>query len=65
MRWMPSHLKDGDELPEGVSELDVASNDHADRLAREAADAEEISAAIATPYLYNVTLITRIQRRVV
>ena len=41
----------------------IASNDHADRLAREAADAEELSAAIATPYLYNVTLITRIQHR--
>jgi hypothetical protein len=63
MRWMPSHLKDGDELPEGVSALDVVSNDHADRLAKEAADAEEISSAIATPYLYNVTLTTRIQRR--
>jgi hypothetical protein len=63
MRWMPSHLKDGDQLPDGVSELDVVSNDHADRLAREAADAEEISAAIATPYLHYVTLTTRIQRR--
>ena len=63
MRWMPSHLKEGDERPPGVPELDVTSNDHADRLARQAADAEEISPAIAAPYLESVSLVTHIQRR--
>ena len=27
IRWMPSHKEENDELPEGVSRLDVIAND--------------------------------------
>ena len=63
VRWMPSHLREGDERPLGVSELDVIANAHADKLAGQAAAAEEISPAIAMPYLKSVSLVSSMQRR--
>ena len=33
VRWMPSHLKDGDDLPTGVSRKDIPGNRLADDLA--------------------------------
>ena len=47
VRWMPSHLSRGDERPEGVSELDVIGNSHADFYAGEAARDYQVSDEVA------------------
>jgi hypothetical protein len=50
-------------LPVGVSSLDVIANDHADRLAKEAAASVQLSRAHTSHYIYYSTLVGRIQRR--
>jgi hypothetical protein len=60
---MPSHLKDGEERPSGVSVLDVKGNDHADKLARVAADKHQVPLQVSTDYLFYVSLVAKIQRR--
>jgi hypothetical protein len=63
VRWMPSHLKEGDERPVGVSELDVLGNDQADLLAKEAAKAVELSHASTLQFLHYTKLVSKIQNR--
>jgi len=63
VRWMPSHLKDGEERPSSVSVLDVKGNDHADKLARVAADKHQVPLQVSTDYLFYVSLVAKIQRR--
>ena len=62
---MPSHLKDEDAIPVGVSRSDVLGNRHADRLAGLAAVAVQVPNPVSVPYLYNVNLVKKIQRRLV
>jgi hypothetical protein len=62
VRWMPSHLKEGDERPAGVSWADVKGNDHADKLARSAADKHQVPKQMSTDYLYYVSLVAKIQK---
>ena len=63
VRWMPSHLKDTDVRPPGVSRLDVLGNRHADTLAGDAATEVMVPLAASTPYLFYVHLVKQIQRR--
>jgi hypothetical protein len=63
VRWMPSHLKEGDVRPDGVSELDVLGNDHADKLAGEAAKAVELSNADTCQFINYTRLVGRVQNR--
>ena len=63
VRWMPSHLKEGDERPTGVSWADVKGNDHADKLARLAADKHQVPKQVSDHYLYYVSLVAKIQKR--
>ena len=60
---MPSHLQEGGERPTGVSLSDVKGNDHADKLARTAADKYQVPLQVSTDYLYYVSLVARIQKR--
>ena len=67
---MPSHLQqthlDKDlPLPEGVTLEDVKANDHADVLAGEAADRQEICRNVASDHLYHFYRTKNIQRRLV
>ena len=62
VRWMPSHLK-GETRPVGVSELDVAANDHADDLAGIGAELVQLPNSVTTPYLFYVRQIKHIQKR--
>ena len=62
---MPSHLKDEDPRPEGVSVLDVLGNRHADRLAGIAAMAVQVPNSVSTSYIFYVNLVKKIQRRLV
>jgi hypothetical protein len=57
VRWMPAHLSTTDELPTGVSSVDVLANDHADRLAKEAAAVIQLSKAVTCQYIYNAKLV--------
>jgi len=63
VRWMPSHLKPTDVRPPGVSLLDVQGNEHADRLAGEAALTACVPLHVSAPYLSNVRLTRKIQHR--
>jgi hypothetical protein len=63
VRWMPSHLQEGGERPTGVSLSDVRGNDHADKLARVAADKYQVPLQVSTDYLYYVSLVAKIQKR--
>ena len=60
---MPSHLKDEDELPLGVSRGDVHGNRLADDLAGQAAKHFALPLHITGPYLYYVSLTKKIQHR--
>jgi hypothetical protein len=69
VRWMPSHprekLDKGEitTLPDGVTQLDITANDHADDLAGKAAEACRISDIITAPYIRDVQMIKHIQKR--
>ena len=51
VKWMPSRLKEGDPRPKGVSELGVIANDHADQLARKAADLVQSPILVTSNYI--------------
>ena len=65
VRWMPSHLGLGidDPRPEGVSHLDVLSNDRADHYAAEAAGNVQLPKSITSPHIHHIKLTKYIQRR--
>jgi hypothetical protein len=63
VRWMPLHLKQGDELSVGVSLPDVIANGHADRLAKEAAASVQLSHANTSQYMHYSRLVSRLQKR--
>ena len=63
VRWMPSHLKEEDERPPGVSLLDVRGNGHADGLAGKAAELALLPPSVSAPHVYYVSLVKRIQLR--
>ena len=71
VRWMPSHLgeklaEDPEfKLPEGVSQIDVAMNTIADKLAGEAATVSELPLHITANYLHYYYLVRGIQSRFV
>ena len=65
VRWMPSHTIPGDDLPPGVSALDVAGNDFADKQAEVAAKQFVVSLNMSTHVLWFLNLASRIQRRLV
>ena len=63
VRWMPSHLKEENELPPGVSLLDIKGNGHADELAGQAARQALLPSSVTVPHIYYVNLVKRIQLR--
>ena len=65
VRWMPSHRKDSDELPIGVSKRDVVGNNFADVEAGKAAVLHEVDLNASTNLLHYRYLAGRIQRRIV
>ena len=62
MRWMPSHLSE-DNLPTGVSLLDLLGNTKADLMAGQAANRFCVDLNIAASVLFYSSLIKRIQKR--
>ena len=58
-------VKEGDELPQGVSEVDVIGNNFADLEAGKAAVTHEIDFSAASTMLHYRSLAGRIQRRIV
>ena len=65
VRWMPSHLKDEDEHPEGVSLLDVKGNRLADVQAGKAAHDHAVPVNISSTHIYYFSLTRKIQKRLV
>jgi hypothetical protein len=65
LRWMPSHLKVTDELPPGVTRLDVIGNDFADKEAGKAAIKHGVDLNASVNVLYYRNLARRIQQRIV
>ena len=65
VRWMPSHLKDEDERPEGVSLLDVRGNRHADVQAGRAAHDHTVPVNVSSTHIYYYSLTRKIQRRLI
>ena len=65
LRWMPSHLDKlpRSEWPSHVTEADVLSNAHADRLAGEAAKDVQVPFEIAVPIMIIVKRAAIVQRR--
>lgn len=65
VRWMPSHLGTGksDPRPDFVSHYDVLANDQADEHAKAAAQTAQLPKPVATNYIYYVSLVVRIQKR--
>ena len=59
VRWMPSHLKDDDERPRGVSLLDVKGNRHADDLAGKAARYHAVPVNVSSTHIYYYYSLTR------
>ena len=52
------------DLPEGVSHIDVKGNEHADKLAGNAAQRACVPLHVSASYLYHVGLVKRIQNRI-
>ena len=52
LRWMPSYLKEDDDLPPGVSLLDVQGNAHADHHAGVAAVTHRIDLNVAATHIH-------------
>ena len=65
VRWMPSHLKEDEERPLGVSLEDVKANALADVQAGLAAKYHAVPLNVSAPYIYYFGLIRKIQRRLV
>jgi hypothetical protein len=60
---MPSHLKEAEPLPDGITVSDVRSNGHADRLAGEAANRAVVPLHISSPVLIHTNQAKCIQHR--
>ena len=58
---MPSHLKEWDELPTGVSEKDRLGDAEADKLAGRAAELAAVSMDVASPVTQKYALVKKIQ----
>ena len=59
VRWMPSHLRLDEPLPEGISASDIYGNSYADDLAGKAAASACVPLNVSSPYLYYTRLTKR------
>ena len=67
VRWMPSHLEEDDDEVAifGLSVADIRGNNHADKMAGEAAINFKVDLNASAAVLHNAALVRRIQKRLV
>ena len=63
IKWMPSHKKEGEELPQGITETDRQGNKLADVEADKAAKRASLPVNVTSTVIYYKSLVKRIQKR--